>query len=322
MDTLDPDLLRTFLAFVDGGSLARAAAIVGRSASAVTAQMQRLEEIVGAPLLAPAGRGRALTPAGEDLVGHARRILAVHREAWLSLKGARADGQVTLGATQDFAERTLPELLRPFARSHSRVRLDLRIGRTRELTQAFEEGAIDIVIAMRGAAEPGEIGVIREPMLWLGNAAGLVAETGELPLALLDPPCGFRSAAIAALDAAGRPYRIAATSASLSGLRAAVRAGIAVTVRTARWLEEGIGDVGRRYALPELGMAEFSVRCRADGGAAARDLAALIADGLDAGPALSEGWTSTPKTPNVHPEKPGRPVDKTVNGRRKFYRTR
>ncbi|RWC08837.1 LysR family transcriptional regulator, partial [Mesorhizobium sp.] len=63
MQVLDPDLLRTFLAFVDGGSLANAASVVGRSPSAVTAQMQRLEEIVGEPLLAPQGRGRGLTPA-------------------------------------------------------------------------------------------------------------------------------------------------------------------------------------------------------------------------------------------------------------------
>ncbi|TIT71647.1 MAG: LysR family transcriptional regulator, partial [Mesorhizobium sp.] len=76
METLDPDLLKTFLAFVEGGSLAKAASAVGRSPSAITAQMQRLEEIVGEPLLSPQGRGRGLTPAGEDLVGHARRILA------------------------------------------------------------------------------------------------------------------------------------------------------------------------------------------------------------------------------------------------------
>jgi DNA-binding transcriptional LysR family regulator len=151
MQTLDPDLLRTFLAFVDGGSLARAASIVGRSPSAVTAQMQRLEDTIGAPLLAPDGRGRALTPTGEELVGHARRILAVHREAWLTLKGARAEGIVRLGTTQDFAECGLPDLLRQFARAQPRVRLELRVGRTLELTRAFEEGALDILIAMRQA---------------------------------------------------------------------------------------------------------------------------------------------------------------------------
>ena len=281
MDGFDPDLLRTFLAFVDSGSLARAATIVGRSPSAVTAQMQRLEDIAGAPLLFPTGRGRSLTPAGEELVGHARRILAVHREAWLSMKGARAEGHVRLGTTQDFADSGLPGLLRQFARTHPGVRLELRVGRSAELTQTFEEGALDILIAMRQAAEPDEIGVLRESMLWLGTSEGLTMAGPDVPLALLDPPCGFRIAAIAALDAAGRPYRIAATSPSLSGLRAAIRAGIAVTARTPRWLEDGIADVSARLALPPLGQAEFTIRRRADAEAPARDLAALIRDGLE-----------------------------------------
>ena len=282
MDILEPDLLRTFLAFVDGGSLARAASVVGRSPSAVTAQMQRLEEALGEPLLAPTGRGRSLTPAGEDLVGHARRILAVHRDAWLSMKGARADGRVVLGATQDFADSVLPDLLRDFTRTHSRVRLDLRIGRTGELTRGFEGGAVDIVIAMRQSCEPDEIGVLREPMLWLGSSNGLAASQSELPLALLDPPCGFRSAATSALDALARPYRIAATSASLSGLRAAVRGGIALTVRTARWLGDGVGDISAAHELPALGDAEFSIRLRPQASEPASDLARLVGDALGA----------------------------------------
>jgi DNA-binding transcriptional LysR family regulator len=279
---LDPELLRTFLAFAEGGSLARAAAIVGRSPSAVTAQMQRLEEAVGEALLAPTGRGRMLTPAGEELVGHARRILAAHRDAMLSLKGARADGRVSLGATQDFADSVLPGLIRDFARSHGRVRLDLRVGRTAELTRGFEDGAIDVLITMRQSPAPDEVGVIVEPMLWLGPAEGLAASQDELPLALLDSPCGFRSAAIAALDAAGRRYRIAATSPSLSGLRAAVRGGIAVTVRTARWLGEGIAELPASLALPPLGEAEFSIRLRSGAEQPAADLAGLLCDALPA----------------------------------------
>jgi DNA-binding transcriptional LysR family regulator len=279
---LDPDLLRTFLAFAEGGSLARAAAIVGRSPSAVTTQMQRLEEAVGSPLLAPTGRGRMLTPAGEELVGHARRILAAHRDALLSLKGARADGRVSLGATQDFADTVLPGLIRDFARTHSRIRLDLRVGRTMELARAFEDGAIDVAITMRQSPAPDEVGVLAEPMLWLGAAEGLAAPQDELPLALLDPPCGFRTAAVAALGAAGRRYRIAATSPSLSGLRAAVRGGIAVTVRTARWLGEGIAELPPGLALPALGDAEFSLRLRPGADQPAADLATLLQDVLGA----------------------------------------
>ena len=179
METLDPDLLKTFLAFVDSGSLAQAASSVGRSPSAVTAQMQRLEEIVGEPLLAPQGRGRGLTPAGEDLVGHARRILAVHREAWLALKGARAAGRVAIGTTQDFADSGLPDLLRAFATSHPRVRIELRVGRSAELAQALQAGQLDLAIVMRQAAAPDEVGVLREPMIWLCSQKGTGLAAGR-----------------------------------------------------------------------------------------------------------------------------------------------
>lgn len=282
MRLIDPDLLRTFIAFVDAGSLARAATVVGRSASAVTAQMQRLEEMVGEPLIAQAGRGRALTPAGQEFAVHARRILDANREAWLALKGARADGRVVLGATQDFSESVMPNLLRAFARTHPRVRLELRIGRTAELSKALDDGLIDVAIVMRQDAQPNDVGILHEPMLWLGSPDGLAVAQSELPLALLDPPCGFRAAAMSALDAAQRPYRIAATSASLSGLRAAVSGGIAVTLRTSRWMGSGIADVSAEMELPPVPEASFSIRLRADADVIAKELAALLCDTLDA----------------------------------------
>ncbi|TGQ66939.1 LysR family transcriptional regulator [Mesorhizobium sp. M00.F.Ca.ET.186.01.1.1] len=280
MRTLDPDLLKTFLAFVDGGSLAQAASIVGRSPSAVTAQMQRLEEAVGEPLLAPQGRGRGLTPTGEDLVGHARRILAAHREAWLGLKGAKADGRIAIGTTQDFADSGLPDLLRAFAQSHPRVRIELRVGRSAELAQALQGGGLDLAIVMRQAPAPDEVAVLREPMLWLCSQKGLAARQEELPLALLDPYCGFREAAIAALDAAGRRYRIAAGSASLAGLRTAVNAGIALTLRTQRFAHSGISEAPRGFDLPPVPVAEFAIRQRDDAEGPARELATLLGAGL------------------------------------------
>ncbi|TGQ13144.1 LysR family transcriptional regulator [Mesorhizobium sp. M4B.F.Ca.ET.215.01.1.1] len=280
MQTLDPDLLKTFLAFVDGGSLAKAASTVGRSPPAVTAQMQRLEEIVGEPLLAPQGRGRGLTPAGEDLVGHARRILAVHTEALLALKGARADGRLAVGTTQDFADRGLPELLRAFAVSHPRVRIELRVGRSIELGQALQAGDLDLAITMRQSPGPDEVAVIGEPMLWLCSQKGLAAREDVLPLALLDPQCGFREAALAALDAAGRRYRIAAGSASLAGVRTAVNAGIALTLRTARFAHSGIVEAPREFALPPVPTAEFAIRLGQNAGRPARDLATLLSAGL------------------------------------------
>jgi len=280
MQTLDPDLLKTFLAFVDGGSLANAASAVGRTPSAVTAQMQRLEEIVGEPLLIPQGRGRGLTPGGEDLVGHARRILAVHTEAWLALKGARAGGRIAIGTTQDFADHGLPDLLRAFAVSRPRVRIELRVGRSQELGSALQAGQLDIAILMRHAPSPDEVALIAEPMLWLCSEKGLATRQEVVPLALLDPYCGFREAALSALDAAGRRYRIAAGSASLAGLRTAVNAGIALTPRTRRFAHSGIVEAPYELELPPLPTANFAIRLARGAETPARDLADLLGSGL------------------------------------------
>lgn len=214
------------------------------------------------------------------MVGHARRILAAHRDAWLSMKGARNDGRTRLGCTQDFADSSLPALLRAFARTHPRVRIDLRVGRSNELATAYDHGDIDILLAMRLGTPTDELKVLHEPMMWLSAATGLANMDDAIPLALLDPPCGFRTAAIAALDTSRRAYRIAATSPSLAGLKAAVRSGLAVTPRTARMLEPDIGLAPTHLALPDLPEAEFTLRVRSDAERQSKDLATLLADGL------------------------------------------
>lgn len=275
---LEPDLLRTFVAFADSGSLARAAEAVGRTPSAVTAQVKRLEQVVGSRLLAPAGRGRVLTDTGLELLSIARDILETQRRALLRLKGQRNAGRVALAATQDFADSGLPPLLRMFASTHPRVKLEVRIARTAEINEVLTAGQVDIAIAMRGDPSPSEVGLVREPTVWLAAAEGLsISASDELPLALLDPPCGFRNAALAGLDRAGRAYRVAATSQSLAGLRAAVLAGFAVTLRTARWLGPGVALAPAGLVLPETEPVTFSIRVNADAPQPARDLADLLA---------------------------------------------
>lgn len=278
MHAFDPDLLRTFLAIVDSGSLARASGIVGRTPSAVTAQMQRLEALAGEPLLAPEGRGRRLTAAGQTLARHARTILAAHQAAWLDLQGGRADGTIALGLTQDFADSLLPTVLPAFLASHPRVRLDLRIGRSREMTTALTEGRLDLLLAARLAVESDEVLSFHEPTAWLAAKTLTVDPDADLPLALLDSPCAFRDAALTALQDAGRPFRIAASSASLSGVLAAVRSGMAITLRLPRGAGAGVVQAPAAVRLPETPPIAFSIRCRPGSSPAATTLATLLAE--------------------------------------------
>ena len=280
MNHFDPDLLRTIIAFADTGSLVRAAKIVGRTPSAVTSQMQRLEECVGVALLEASGRNRTLTEAGERMVSHSRRILALSQEAWLNVTGSAAEGRVGLGVTQDFADSRLSRLLRRFAQSHPRIRIDLRVGRSPELVVQQDSGQIDIVIAMRQPSKADEVVVMSEPMRWLCSREGLVGPTDDLPLALLDSPCGFRDAALRAFDKSGRPHRIAATSTSLAGLRVAVMSGVAITARTERWADSDIVLAPGHLRLPELPKAEFSMTIRKDSQGPTGSLAQVLAEGL------------------------------------------
>jgi hypothetical protein len=117
-------------------------------------------------------------------------------------------------------------------------------------------------------------------MLWLCSEKGLATRQEAVPLALLDPYCGFREAALNALDAAGRRYRIAAGSASLAGLRAAVNAGIALTPRTWRFAHSGIVEASADLGLPPLPVADFAIRLGREAARPARDLAELLGSGL------------------------------------------
>lgn len=239
---LDMDALRSFALGVELGSFSKAADRVGRSASAVSEQMARLEAQVGTPLLRRQGRGLTPTEAGEAMLGYARRLLELNDEALSAVRGADLEGWVRLGLPQDFAEQWLPEVLGRFTRQHPRVRVEARAERSSELAERVGTGRLDLALAW---GEPEGLHAERLadlPVCWIGPAhRDLAWKAGEtLPLIAFEPPCRFRSAGIAALDAAGVPWRLAFTTPSLAGLWAAVAAGLGVSLRTPAGLPESV----------------------------------------------------------------------------------
>lgn len=260
--TFDLDVLRSFAAGIELGSFAKAADRLGRSTSAVSAQLKKLEEQAGTPLLRKAGRGMALTDAGETLLGYARRLLELNDEAAAAVRGVELEGWVRLGLQEDFGETLLPEVLGRFARAHPKVRIEVRIARNAELLERVSTGRLDLALAWEaGAAGPHAERVLELPMRWIGAAgAPPVLPTSDEPLSLvvLDAPCLLRTAAIDALDRAGMPWRVAFTSASLAGIWAAVAAGLGVSVRTPLGLPGSVRAMETQEAgLPALPMLDL-----------------------------------------------------------------
>ncbi|TBW53332.1 LysR family transcriptional regulator [Marinobacter halodurans] len=259
--TFDLDVLRTYVLGVELGSFARAADRLGRSTSAVSAQLKKLEDQAGTPLLHKAGRGLAMTDAGETLLGYARRMLELNDEAATAIRGADLEGWVRLGLQEDFGEGLLQEVLGQFARAHPKVRVEVRIARNPELLERVTSGRLDLALAWAGnqgtphAERLGEV-----PMCWIGaEHRDPPLPTGEpLPLIALEAPCLLRTAATNALDGAGIPWRVAITSPSLAGIWAGVSAGLGVTVRTPIGLPPGLrvldADSSSLPPLPSLAL--------------------------------------------------------------------
>lgn len=230
----DLDVLRTFVAGVELGSFARAADRLGRSTSAVSAQLKKLEEQAGTPVLRREGRGMALTESGETLLAYARRLLELNDEAASALRGATLEGRVRLGMQEDFGETLLPSVLGRFSRAHPKVRIEVRTARNQQLLDGMRSGELDLALAWdTGERTPHMQRVGAVPQCWIGAAgAVLPASTEPLPLVMLEAPCLLRSAATTALDRAGIAWRVTFTSAGLSGIWAAVAAGLGVGLRT------------------------------------------------------------------------------------------
>ena len=258
---LDTAVLRSFVLIAEGKTFAETADMVGRSASAITLQIQKLEEQLGQPVFARTGRAVGLTIAGERLLAYGRRILALNDAAWAAFRAPIAR-ILRFGTTQDFSDTILPNVLRRIRMEHAEVSLTLRIDRSQTLIEAIDGGDLDLAIAIARPHECNRGTIATEALHWIGRDGFTLAPDASVPLALFEPPCSFRSAALAALAAEGRKHEIVASSPSLSGLRAAAEAGIALTVRTRHQITGSLADVGAMLQLPALPEVAFALYAR------------------------------------------------------------
>lgn len=254
---LDMDCLRTFASIAELGTFTRAADRVGRSLSAVSLQMDRLEAQIGVLLFRKDGRRKVLTDEGERMLLHAKQILTANDTALSALAQEAITGPVRLGVVQDLAEQTLAGVLGDFARVHRDARLDVRVERSKNLVEAVEAGTLDMAITFEvDTPLAGEI-VAETDMVWIGPRSGEVADQRPLPLVLFDAPCSFRATAQKALEKAGIDWRIALSSPGLSGLRAGVEAGLGLTVRTRAFIAEAGGALVEIDGMPKLPRAHY-----------------------------------------------------------------
>lgn len=231
---LDTVTLKCFLALADTGSFTQAALRVGRTQSAVSQQIAKLENWIGSALI-ERGKTVCLTNEGEIFLGYARRIFALHSEVIDRFKEPELTGEVRFGLPESFASVFLSEILVHFAQIHPRVMLIVDCDLTLNLYERFKKKEFDLVLLKMSRPEdfPNGVEVWSEKLEWVGdkNLINSKLEKGQpIPLVLSPPPCVYRASAIEGLEKAGIKWRQVFSSPSYAGTNAAVKAGLGISV--------------------------------------------------------------------------------------------
>lgn len=226
---LDIAPLRSLVAVADCGGFHRAAAVLHMTQSAVSQHVRRIEAVVGGPVVERSGRGVAFTELGHRVLGHARGILAAHDAALIDL-GAAEEQVLLIGATEHGADVMLPALTAALGERLPNWRLRFRLDRNVMLADALEHGLVDLAVMLDGSGMDPAHASGTLALKWV-SGRGFAAQANQpLPVVMFSEPCTLREPTFATLDRCGTDYRIAAESANLSGLFAAVRSGLGVAL--------------------------------------------------------------------------------------------
>ncbi|MEL6979231.1 MAG: LysR family transcriptional regulator [Pseudomonadota bacterium] len=264
--TLSVEAMRCFLGVVDRGGVAGAAEQVNRSPSAVSMQLKKLEETLGAPLFEREPRGMRPTAQGERLIGHARRLLAAHAAALEAFRRPDLVGEVRLGLNGDVGPLRLSEMLASFAETHPMVQVSARVASSERVCAMLEEGAIDLAIFSPGegfALRDDDMILSDQPLLWVGAIGGKAHLRRPTPVALASSGCAWRAKAVNWLSEAGMDWRPAYVSDSSPANFAAAAADLAIAIapKSALSFEPRLEVIafGGRDA-PALGRTQLALR--------------------------------------------------------------
>ncbi len=227
---LDSDLLRSFLAVAKAGSVSGGAARLLRTQSAVSLQVQKLEEIVAQQLFDRHGRGVSLTAHGEQLLPIARQVVEALDQAVIAMRAPDGKGEIRLGMPEEYSDTLLPAILADFSQQQPGTRILLRCGSSVEFPAALAADELDIALHAPENVAADDIVVHREAAIWAGSAFHEIEHRRPLPVALFDRACWWRERCLDLLQKADLNYQVVCTSESVAGIRAAISAGFAVGV--------------------------------------------------------------------------------------------
>ncbi len=252
MSRLDIDALRALCAVAEHGGVTRAAAVLMLTQPAVSHKIRRLEGSIGCTLLARRPGNPLFTGEGERLLGYARRILALHDEALLSLEQKPLRGRISLGMSEDASCSQLSGVLGRFTRLYPNISVHTRVGQSQALAQAIDDGACDLAVLQlfHHQLRPGDEIVTTDSLHWVRSVDWLPDFTRALPFLSFDEQCLYRQWAMASADPRTPPLVPVLECSSSAGVVNAVREGLGVALLSARHLSEDMAILDDQFGSP------------------------------------------------------------------------
>jgi DNA-binding transcriptional LysR family regulator len=248
---IDIALLRAFVAVVETGTVTGAAALLNLTQAAVSQQLKRLEELFGTQLFERHHKRLSLRPAGERLLAHAQRLIAVNDEVWASMSAPVYEGEVRLGVPHDIVGPYLPPILRRFDKAWPRVRVSLKCTTTPQLLALLRKGSLDLTLTTEERCGTNGEALLDDDLVWAGALNGSAHRREPLPVSLGDESCEFRPSVLRALRDAGRDWRPVCEVSSMEPLLASMAADLAIGPLLRRSMPSYLGEV-EDAGLPAL----------------------------------------------------------------------
>jgi DNA-binding transcriptional LysR family regulator len=251
MRNLDLGTLRALVAVADAGGVTRAAGFLHLTQSAVSMQLKRLEEVLGVQLLDRSGRSVSFTASGDQLLGYARRMVALNDEAVLRLTAQEYTGTLRLGVPHDIVYPAIPQVLKQFNAVFPAIRILLESSHTSVLKEMFAKGACDVILTTETTLGAGGVTLAERPLHWIGAPGGAAWRQRPLSIAY-GRLCTFRPLVVAALDAADIPWQMIMETDNDSAIHATVSADLAVYTAIEGTEPQQMARIDHGGALPDL----------------------------------------------------------------------
>ena len=253
MRHLPIECLRSFATVSEVRGFTQAGQILGLTQPAVSLQIKRLEERIGAPVFVRGGSRLDLTPTGARLMDYARQILALNDEALSELSTPVISGRVRFGIPSEYATILLPRVLGRFSHAYPAVTLEIHCDLSRNLL-AEQPNPYDLILALRDSPEPdADSWIGADELVWVTSASHDTHRQPTLPLIVAPTPCLYRARAIKALKDVGRSWRISYTNTDISGIQAAIEEGLGVTVLAQKTVPDTLRILPFSERFPRLG---------------------------------------------------------------------